>query len=174
VDALWRRAVWLQSGAAIDMLENALRACPDDLWEERLWDEPSAPGSSAFWYLAYHALFWLDLYLSGSAEGFAPPAPFTLDELDPAGVLPARVYTRAELVDYLAHGRRKCRETIEGLTDEQTRRVCVVGGRRRELPFAELLLYTMRHVQEHAAQLNLALGRHAGPASSWVARSGDA
>ena len=25
-----------------------------------------------FWYVIYHALFWLDLYLEGSAEGFAP------------------------------------------------------------------------------------------------------
>jgi len=40
------------------------------------------------WYLAFHTLFWLDLYLSGPAEGFAPPAPFTRVELDPAGILP--------------------------------------------------------------------------------------
>ncbi|MGH2480969.1 MAG: hypothetical protein ACRDHW_15045 [Ktedonobacteraceae bacterium] len=33
----------------------------------------------------------------------------------------------------------------------------------------ELLLYTMRHVQEHAAQLNLFLGQNAsGEASDWV------
>jgi hypothetical protein len=30
-----------------------------------------------------------------------------------------------------------------------------------ELPFGELLLYTMRHVQEHAAQLHLFLGQEA-------------
>jgi uncharacterized damage-inducible protein DinB len=174
MDALWRRVVWLQFGAAIDMLANALRACPDELWEEPLWDDRSLPGSSTFWYVAYHTLFWLDLYLSGTAEGFAPPAPFTLDELDPAGVLPSRAYTRAELQGYLAHGRRKCRATIEGLTDEQARRVCVVGGRRREMPFAELLLYTMRHVQEHAAQLNLAIGQRTGSESTWVAEAEDA
>ena len=26
-------------GAAIDMLDNALRACPDELWQERLYNE---------------------------------------------------------------------------------------------------------------------------------------
>ncbi len=31
-----------------------------------------------------------------------------------------------------------------------------------EVPFGELLLYTMRHVQEHAAQLHLFLGQQRG------------
>jgi hypothetical protein len=63
------------------------------------------------WYLAYHALFWLDLYLSGSEEGFTPPAPFTLDELDPAGLVPERPHTKDELHAYLEHGRRECQST---------------------------------------------------------------
>jgi hypothetical protein len=53
-----------------------------------------------------HTLFFLDLSLSGSVEGFAPPAPYTLSELDPAAVLPERVYTKAELEAYTEH----CRE----------------------------------------------------------------
>jgi hypothetical protein len=33
--------MWRQFGVAIDLLGSALRDCPDDLWEERLWpDEP--------------------------------------------------------------------------------------------------------------------------------------
>ena len=43
------------------------------------------------------------------------------------------------------------------------------------MSFLELLLYTMRHVQEHAAQLNMFLGQHAIPdeALDWVARAKD-
>src|SRR5262252_4616370 len=104
MDSLWRAILWKQFGAAIDMLDNALVACPDSLWRLRLWrdplDHPLPPELAEFWYLAYHTLFWLDLYLSGSAEGFAPPAPFTLDELDPDGAVPARPYTREELRTY--------------------------------------------------------------------------
>jgi hypothetical protein len=48
--------------------------------------------------------------------------------LDPAGLLPSRVHSRAELDLYLAHGRQKCRATIENLADEQAQRVCVVGN----------------------------------------------
>jgi hypothetical protein len=70
-----------QFGAAIDMLENALLACPGGLWDDR-------SRQPEFWYVVYHTLFFLDLYLSDSVEEFAPPEPFTLDELDPAGLLP--------------------------------------------------------------------------------------
>jgi DinB superfamily len=162
---MWRSAVWRQFGAAIDMLDNALRDCPDELWTEDVWEDRSAPGFAAFWYLGYHALFWLDYYVSCSREGFAPPAPFGLEELDP-GVLPPRVYTRDELRGYLAHGRRQCRETIDSAADAQFERPCRVG--RGELPFGELLLYTMRHTQEHAAQLLMFLGQRTGSASGWM------
>jgi len=71
-----RTILWQQFGATIDTLGNALRACPDELWTEALWEEPAdGPTYSAFWYLGYHALFWLDLYLSGAVEGFTPPTP---------------------------------------------------------------------------------------------------
>jgi hypothetical protein len=170
MDDMWTRIIWRQFGASIDMLENALRACPGELWIARLWSDPKQRSEfSEFWYVAYHTLFWLDLYLSGSIEGFTPPAPFTLDELDPAGLLPERRYTRDELLSYLDHGRQKCRTTIETLTDDQAHQLCKFSW--GEVSFAELLLDNMRHVQEHAAQLNLLLGQQIGAAAGWVAQT---
>ena len=162
MDTTWRAIIWSQFGAAIDMLENALRACPDELWSDR-------SQRLEFWYVVYHTLFWLDLYLSGSVEGFAPPAPFTLEELDPAGLLPERPYVKDELQAYLEHGRQKCRATIEALTDETARQRC--GFSWGEVSFAELLLYNMRHVQEHAAQLSLILGQTIDSAPGWVTQA---
>ncbi len=167
MEKIWKTSVWRQFGAAIDMLENALRSCPGELWEATLWDEPALPASAAFWNLGYHTLFWLDLYLSGAVEGFAPPAPFTLDELE-AGKLP-RTFTREEILGYLAACRQKCQATVTGLTDEQARRIC--RFRWGEVPFAELLLYNLRHVQEHGAQLSLFLGQQKGLAARWVAKA---
>ena len=161
-DATWRAILWQQFGAAIDMLENALLACPDELWSDRS-QRPE------FWYVVYHTLFFLDLYLSDSVEGFAPPAPFTLDELDPAGLLPERPYTKLELQTYLEHGRKKCRSVIEALTDEKGRTLC--GFAWGDVSFSELLLYNMRHVQHHAAQLNLILRQKIDSAPPWVARA---
>jgi hypothetical protein len=154
--------VWRQFSGAIDDLTAALRDCPDDLWEARLWaDEPDqwvAQGFGTLWYLGYHTLFWLDLYLTGAEEGFAPPAPFDLVEMEAGETLP-RVYARDELLGYLDLCRERCRATILALTPEAGRRVCAFSW--GEVPFGELLLYTMRHVVEHAAQLRLFLGQQA-------------
>lgn len=156
-----RDAVWRQFGAAIDMLEGAIRACPDDLWADRGQRPP-------VWRLVFHTLFWLDLYLDGRVEGFAPPAPFGLDELEWDGA-PPRVYSRDELLAYLDHGRRKCRATLERLTEPRAREICEFPWGRVE--FRELLLYNLRHVQHGAAQLNLILRRAADTAGPWVGRA---
>ena len=165
MDNTWRTIIWQQFGAAIDMLENAVLSCPDDLWNDRS-QRPE------FWYVVFHTLFFLDLYLSDSDVGFAPPAPFTLDELDPAGLLPERVYTKQELCAYLDHGRQKCRATIEALTDEKLHRRC--GFDWLDISVAEMLLYNMRHVQHHAAQLNLILRQKVDSAPRWVRKTSGA
>jgi hypothetical protein len=168
----WKTIIWHQFGAAIDMLDNALRACPDQLWRARLWDDPANQRFflPEYWYIVYHALFWLDLYLTGAEEGFVPPPPFTLVEQDDDGPLPERPYTKDELQAYLDECRLKCQATIEALTEQTTERLCRFGW--GEVAFGELLLYTMRHVEEHAAQLNLFLGQRAGSAPGWVGTAG--
>jgi hypothetical protein len=162
MDTTWKDLLASQLGATIDMLENALLACPDELWSDR-------SRQPEFWYLVYHTLFFLDLYLSGTLEGFAPPAPFNLDEIDPAGVLPERPYTKDEMLAYLQHGRRKARATLDVLTDEKARQRCRFDW--LEATFAELILYSIRHVQHHTAQLNLILRQTTDSAPGWVARA---
>lgn len=50
----WKKAAWSQFGAAIDMLENSITACPDEVWDDGTRD------FSSYWYMVSHALFWLD------------------------------------------------------------------------------------------------------------------
>jgi hypothetical protein len=38
MDTFWKQIIWQQFGAAIDMLENAILACPDEVWSD-----PSKP-----------------------------------------------------------------------------------------------------------------------------------
>ena len=158
-----KKIIWQQFGAAIDMLENALTACPEEVWGSRV-------GSSEFWYIAFHALFYLDLYLSESDQGFSPPEPFTPDELDERCLLPDRVYVRQELLTSLAHSRAKCQKTITDMTEEQANKRS--GFRWLDISVAEILLYNMRHVQHHAAQLNFILSKKLGLAPRWVRKSG--
>lgn len=162
VDMAWKTILWQQFGAAIDMLENAIIACPDDLWGDRA-QRPE------FWYTAFHALFYLDCYLAESERAFAPPAPFTLDELDDRGLLPDRVYAKDELLPYLEHGRKKCQSRIAAMTEDDGLRRC--GFSWLDISVAELQLYNMRHVQHHAAQLNLILSQRGHTAPRWVRKT---
>jgi hypothetical protein len=162
MDTTLKMMIWQQFGAAIDMLENAMLACPDDLWGDR-------SRRPEFWYVVFHTLFFLDLYLSDSDIGFTPPAPFTLDEMDERGLLPERVYTKEELRSFLEHGRAKCRATITAMTEEKANRRC--GFEWLDLSYAEILLYNMRHVQHHTGQLNLILRQKIDSAPRWVRKT---
>jgi hypothetical protein len=51
MDIDWKSIIWRQFGAAIDMLENALIACPEELWGKQ-----ASAGSSfaARWYECWY------------------------------------------------------------------------------------------------------------------------
>ena len=157
-----KSSLWHQFGAAIDMLERALVACPDELWHYRSQEQE-------YWYMGYHCLFFLDLYLSGTVEGFTPPEPFDLKELDPEGSLPEHKPNKEELLGYVAHCREKCHTTIESLTDEKAEQACKFPW--GEVSFLELLFDNMRHVQSHASELLWILGEKTGSAPGWVSRT---
>ena len=42
-----------QYGAAIGMLEQDLKSCPNEVWDDRTSGPP-------FWQVAYHAMWYLD------------------------------------------------------------------------------------------------------------------
>ena len=154
-----KETLWKQFGACIDMLENAILACPNELW-----DTPAQ-----FWYNAYHCLFYLDYYLSPEPEKFSPPSPFTLSEFDPAGTLPEVVYKKEELLGYLNFSRTKCHDLIAGLTPESASKRWI--NEYRDYSLFEMLIYNLRHVQHHVAQLNLLLRQGMNGAPGWVSQT---
>ena len=159
MDPELKKILWQQFGATIDMLENALIACPEELWNTQ----------SQFWYMGYHTLFYLDYYLSDDPDSFSPPAPFTLSEFDPSDVMPNIVYSKEQLLSYLEFGRQKCYDLIAGLTAEKVAKRFI--NEYRNYSILEILLYNMRHVQHHVAQLNLLLRQGINEAPKWVSRA---
>jgi hypothetical protein len=165
VDSNWKISLWKQFGAAIDMLDDAITLCPDHLWTAVLWKDTDDARYGQFWFIAYHTLFWLDLFLTGDMEGFIPPPPFK------RGVLPEQPYPKAQIQSYLAACRQKCQATIEAMTAEKAQQRCIFEWMQPS--FFELQLYSLRHVQEHAAQLNLLLGQHEVSGLDWIASARD-
>ena len=159
MEAAFKETLWKQFGASIDMLKNAISLCTDELWHN----------DKKFWYVAYHCLFYLDYYLTPEPNQFSPPSPYTLSELDSSGVMPDRVYTKEELLSYLNYGRNKCHKLIANLTDEIANNRWV--NEYMNYSVLELLLYNMRHVQHHAAQLNLLLRQGINKAPGWVSQT---
>lgn len=163
MDSLIKVALWNQFGAALDTLEDALNLCPDDLWCVQLWHDEDDERYGQFWFIAFHALMWLDLFLTGSEEEFVPPAPFH------RRALPEQPYSKEQVHAYLTHCRQRARSIIAALTDEQAHRICVFKW--MEPSYLELQIYSLRHVQEHAAELNMILGHHGVTGMDWVAKA---
>jgi len=163
-----KESLWKQFGASIDMLKNAI-----ELWPQEYWYT-----DKKFFYNAYHCLIFLDYYLTIPPQNFTSPLPFTLAEPDDViadaidDVIPDRVYSKQELLDYLQSSREKCHSLIAGLTEEKLNERWIEDPGNMNYSVLEILLYNMRHVQHHAAQLNMLLRQNINNAPGWVARAG--
>lgn len=139
------------------MLENAIVMCPDELWDT----------ADEFWYTSYHCLFFLDYYLTLDPSKYISPKPFSDSEFE--GKRPERPYTKDELLTYLGSNREKCHNLLSGLTDEIANMRWI--NPYRNYSMFEMLLYNMRHVQHHTAQLNKLLRQRINNAPAWVAQT---
>ena len=152
-------SIWNQFGASLDMLENAINMCHDEHWDTKL----------NFWYTSYHCIFWTDYYLTTEPSNFEPPKPFTFSEFDQTSKKPDRTYTKTELISYLRHCRQKACQLITGLTTEKLNDRWVNDYKNYSL--LEILLYNIRHIQHHTAQLNLLLRQTINSAPTWVCQA---
>jgi len=150
-----------QYGGSLKMLENAVGVCPDDLWLENA-------GATPFWHVAFHTLFFADLYVSGSLDGFAPPEPFGMTEIDPKGTLPDRPYTKAKIIVYISHCREKVSNIVPSIDENKDAASADFAWLR--CSFLELQFYNIRHIQHHVGQLNLILRQQLDYHAPWVGR----
>lgn len=138
-----------QFEASLAMLNQCIQACPPDHWEGRI-------ANQTFRQIAYHALFFVDLYLSPAEDAFQLRDVHTLggDEREP---VPSTGLSRDETLSYLAVCRQKALEVLTSETPESLERPSGYSW----LPFSrgELHLYNLRHVQHHAGQLSVYLRR---------------
>jgi uncharacterized damage-inducible protein DinB len=155
-----KTAILRQFGASIDMLENAILACPDDLWDTE----------RSFSHLAYHTLFFLDYYLSLEPVGFSQPTHFKHSEFEDE---PAQeIFAKAEILEYLQSCRTKMQDLFSDLTENLAQSRWINESKTMDYSIIEIALYNLRHVQHHAGQLNLMLRQNGIEAPDWVFRAG--
>jgi len=164
--------------SAIDGLERALRACPNEHWESSLWvvkrtdpwmwpkgsdgdgrTEEAIQIFSAFWLIAYHCLFFLDLYCWDETGSFAPPPEFANGPEDQgidqygAARFPNVKYSREQLLGYVDYCRNRVRVTLANLTDTQRAITLRAGHPHAGKTFQQLLGVNLAHLREHGDQL---------------------
>jgi hypothetical protein len=177
MEKTFKWVLWQNFGAAIDMLKETIHLCPDTLWQRK----------GRFFYMAYHTTIFLDYYLSIPVKEFNPPLPYTLVDPDklPKGaiddVMPDRLYTRAEMLQWLDSIRARCKTLITESSDARLMERWIRDDELnlhlgcpslvKDYSILEILFYNFRHVQHHVAQLNLMLRAEANTAADWISHA---
>jgi hypothetical protein len=138
-----------QYEAALCMLNQCIASCPPEPWEGKI-------ANDTFRQVAYHTLFFTDLYLSPSEEAFQ------LRDLhqrggDERGPTLSQGLSQDETLSYVAICRRKAIETLAAETGEMLQGPS--GFSYRRFSRGELHVYNIRHVQHHAGAMSAYLRR---------------
>jgi hypothetical protein len=139
--------------ATLAMLKQAIEKCPD-----ALWDDPA--DKNRFWQVAYHALFYTQLYLQPTEQDFRPWAKHR-NGADLSQ--PADPYSKAEVLEYFAFCKQQVAELVPQLKLEADS-----GFHWLPCDKAELQIYNVRHLQQHVGELMERLGSRAGIDVDWV------
>ncbi|MFW5839379.1 MAG: DinB family protein [Planctomycetota bacterium] len=164
-----RSAMKRQYHAALRTLRKGIELCPEPLW----LDQENHP--SSFWQIAYHAVFYTDLYSLQRDEDFQPWEKHReeyqfLQEVPPDDRPPrlGEPYSKQEVLDYLEIVDGRIDSVVEGLdleTDD-------CGFWWYDMPKLDHELMNIRHTQHHAAQLADRLERATGRSIDWVGSAG--
>jgi hypothetical protein len=138
-----------QFEASLCMFNQCVQACRPEHWEGKI-------ANDSFRQVAYHTLFFLDLYLSSDEDAFEL-RDFHHRGGDEREPVPSVGLTRDETLAYIPLCRQKMlatfasetRETLEGPS----------GFSYRRISRAELHIYNLRHLQHHTGQLSAYLRR---------------
>ncbi len=153
-----------QFHAALSMMEQTVSLCPDALWNVQAQGNP-------FWRVAYHALFYVDLYLQPSEDEmtlwenardgyqFLGPTPWPPHEQPQAD----QPYGREEILAYIDY----LRSFVAGAVPKID--LSAPSG-FHWLPFdkLELQIYNIRHLQQHVGDLSTILLTQENIEINWI------
>lgn len=139
-----------QFEAALSMLKDCVETCPQDHWEGII-------GKYPFWHVAYHALCYLDLYLSPDETGFHPHAMHPQGWAEYEAEYPSRMFKKKEILSYIDLCRTKVIDNVAAETAESLQGGS--GHKRRKFSRTEMHLYNLRHLQHHVGQLSAHIRR---------------
>jgi uncharacterized damage-inducible protein DinB len=143
---------------ALDMLANAVKACPDDVWD-------AADGTAPIWQQAYHTLFWLEAWLPCWGHEVERPAFHTDEALNlTRGASP--VITRRQMEGYMEQVYSELESYLDSIPVESLTEETTAFGQTWTV--ADRILTQIRHVQHHVGSMHSILKRRTGRAPEWL------
>lgn len=162
MEELIRNALHLQYVCLAQNLRNAIEACPEKTWSAKRDSPP-------FHQIAYHTIFFLDLYSGDSPELFEAWArqPFAAERDQVLDRAPSKVFAKEELLGYLDASERKCLDIVKGLGEEDFARLCAFEWKAGQ-SVLDMLLQGLRHLEHHIGQLNYILRLETASSPGWI------
>jgi uncharacterized damage-inducible protein DinB len=157
------KAIKDQMLASLCTLNQCIENCPNKEWNESHKDAP-------FSQVLFHTLFYLDYYLSLNENEFkeqdfhkANKNMFRdYEELDYKKA--ENIYTKEEIVIYMNFCHGKIDIIFEDIGDTQLE----IKTNHNNMILGEILMYTIRHTQHHAAQLGLRIQQITSQELKWI------
>jgi hypothetical protein len=145
----FKQIVTTQYEASLAMLNQCIAACPTEHWEGKI-------ANGTFRWVAYHALFFTDLYLSPNEHAFSLRDVHRRggDERQP---IESSGLSKDDTLIYLPLCRQKIHESLACETEASL--AGPSGFSWYKITRGEMHLVNIRHIQHHAGQLSAYLRR---------------
>lgn len=149
-----------QYKAALLMLRQAVERCPYEIWVGR--NHPRNP-----WRIAYHAVFYADLYLRPGAEAFTPWEKHREGTKELWGAPDvSEPYTQAEVIEYIDWAMARADESLAAIDfDRQDSGFDWYPN----FPKLDHVILNIRNIQGHVGQLSEILFEQ-GIDTDWISR----
>jgi len=165
--SVWVESVGRNMRGALDLMEAAIRDCPDELWQANMWEVPGqaveirdadgglvtdpaeqhslVQGNGQPWFIAWHALQVLEANLTIFFEAWEPWSGFGKSQDDVTTL--SAPWSRTEMLRYVGY----CRERVAYALNEfmEERAATPIGPKT----YAERVIGKMNHLVEHATQV---------------------
>lgn len=186
----WSDVFGLWYDIAFKEIGDAVRNCPDRLWEASMWDvskdpaRPPAPVApdgtdnplglpalSAFWKVAFHALAATEWNFAGRPRNFQLGAPFSEIRTPFSGVgmngmaisretLPVRPPSKEDLLAYLEHDKELAHASLHAARDHGDGQSTLGSWSGSTNRLLALFHGTASHVMAHNVELQMFLNQN--------------
>jgi uncharacterized damage-inducible protein DinB len=145
----FKQVLTAQFEASLSMLNDCIKSCPEEHWDGRI-------ATVTFKQVAYHTLFYVDLYLTRNEESFQL-RDFHTPGGDERNPFPSPGLSRDVTLSYVQICRQKMIDSIASETSESL--AGPSGFSWYKVTRGEMHLINIRHIQHHTGQLSAFLRR---------------